>query len=42
MTEIAVPSIDEMVLSEAEGGQDHRHGVKRGLSPVDVGVRYLF
>jgi len=26
--EVGIPSINELVLSEVEGGQAHRHGVK--------------
>ena len=28
MPEVGIPSIDELVLSEVEGGQAHRHGVE--------------
>ena len=31
--EVGIPSIDELVLSECEGGQAHRHGV---VAPRDL------
>jgi hypothetical protein len=40
--QVGVPSIDALFLSEAEGGEAHRHGMKRGLSPIGAGALYLF
>jgi hypothetical protein len=40
--EVGAPSIDALALSEAEGGEARRQGVKQGLSPIGVGALYLF